>query len=72
MGVTFLLFITIVGIMIASLITSRKRINNALVTRLEVIDNDGRVYINTNVDKLELSYQDDGKTLKIFAYGNGK
>lgn len=35
------------------------------VTRLEVIDNNGRQYVMWNC-KVELSYQDDGKTLKIF------
>ncbi len=36
------------------------------VTRLEVIDHTGRVYVIRNAH-VELSYQDDGKTLKIFA-----
>lgn len=35
------------------------------VTRLEVIDKQGRVYSQWNCT-IELSYQDDGKTLKIF------
>lgn len=33
--------------------------------RLEVIDKNGRMYVNTNCT-FELNYQDDGKTLKIF------
>ena len=43
----------------------------AQVTRLEVIDNNGRSYVNYGVDKLEFSYQDDGRTLKIFTNGVG-
>jgi len=34
--------------------------------RLEVIDADGRTYTNWKVKELQFSYQDDGKTLKIF------
>jgi len=36
------------------------------VTRLEVIDHNGRSYVIKNAD-VELSYQDDARTLKIFA-----
>ena len=37
------------------------------ITRCEVIEDDkGRSYTNYNVKDLELSYQDDGRTLKIF------
>jgi hypothetical protein len=35
-------------------------------TRLEVIDADGRTYTNWKVKEMEFSYQDDGRTLKIF------
>jgi hypothetical protein len=35
------------------------------VTRLEVIDKQGRVYSQWNCS-IQLSYQDNGKTLKIF------
>jgi len=35
-------------------------------TRLEVIDTNGRTYTNWKVKDMELSYQDDGRTLKIF------
>lgn len=41
------------------------------VTRIEVIDSTGRVYTNWNVASHEFSYQDDGKTLKIFINGTG-
>jgi hypothetical protein len=34
-------------------------------TRLEVINKTGRVYVNNNCN-FELSYQDGGRTLKIF------
>jgi hypothetical protein len=33
--------------------------------RLEVIDNSGRSYVKLGVD-VEFSFQDDGKTLKLF------
>jgi hypothetical protein len=35
------------------------------VTRIEVIDESGRVYVKYGVE-VELSYQDGGKTLKVF------
>ena len=35
------------------------------VTRFEVIDETGRTYTKWDVH-IELSYQDDGKTLKVF------
>jgi flagellar biosynthesis/type III secretory pathway protein FliH len=35
------------------------------VTRFEVIDENGRVY-NEHHCNVELSYQDDGRTLKVF------
>lgn len=39
--------------------------NNVKVTRFEVIDESGRVCTRHNC-KVELSYQDDGRTLKVF------
>jgi hypothetical protein len=37
------------------------------VTRVEVIDHNGRSYTNFDTNnKVELSYQDDGRTLKVF------
>jgi len=36
------------------------------VTRVEVIDNDGRRYVKYNVTDVELSLQDDERTLKVF------
>jgi hypothetical protein len=35
------------------------------VTRFEVIDENGRAYVRYGVG-IELSYQDDGRTLKVF------
>jgi hypothetical protein len=35
------------------------------VTRFEVIDETGRAYVKHHVE-IELSYQDDGRTLKVF------
>ena len=39
------------------------------INRVEVIDEDGRVYSNMKVSNLKLSLQDDGRTLKIFIKG---
>lgn len=39
--------------------------NKPVVTRFEVIDEQGRRYTN-NACAIELSYQDGGKTLKVF------
>jgi hypothetical protein len=36
------------------------------VTRVEVIDNNGRVYVKNSVERVWLSEQDDGRTLKVF------
>jgi hypothetical protein len=36
------------------------------VTRVEVIDNNGRVYAKHSVERVWLSEQDDGRTLKVF------
>ena len=36
------------------------------VTRLEVIDQFGRSYVNHNVDDIDISLQDTGRTLKLF------
>ena len=36
------------------------------VTRLEIIDSDGRNYVQRNVKEMDFSLQDDGRTLKIF------
>jgi len=44
---------------------------NKELTRLEVIDELGRVYVNNNC-KMELSYQDEGRTLKIFVNNEDK
>jgi len=38
------------------------------VTRVEVIDNNGRSYTKNWVDKVEMQLQDDGKTLKLFVH----
>ena len=39
------------------------------VTRVELIDASGRVYVNMNVADLILSLQDNKRTLKIFVEG---
>lgn len=41
------------------------------VTRVEVIDETGRAYVKYNRSDVEISIQDDGRTLKLFV-GGGK
>lgn len=36
------------------------------ITRFEVIDENGRAYTHRTVKNLELSFQDDDRTLKVF------
>jgi hypothetical protein len=38
---------------------------NEQITRFEVIDESGRAYVNNHC-QIELSYQDEGRTLKVF------
>lgn len=40
------------------------------VTRLEIIDQNGRLFTNHNVSNVELSMQDEERTLKIFILNN--
>ena len=40
------------------------------VTRLEVIDDTGRAYVNMNAGSIELQLQDDDRTLKVFTKGS--
>jgi len=42
------------------------------ISRLEIIDGNGRAYVNMNVDQIVLSTQDDDKTLKIFVTSTEK
>ena len=43
------------------------QLQNNQLTRVEIIDKKGRSYVNWNKNnKIELSYQDSGRTLKIF------
>jgi len=39
------------------------------VNRIEIIDDSGRAYVKWGVD-VELSYQDDGRTFKVFVTHN--
>jgi hypothetical protein len=48
--------------------TNLKNIDLWDVTRVEVIDNNGRSYTKNWVDKVEMQLQDDGKTLKLFVH----
>ncbi len=42
------------------------------VTRVEVIDEKGRVYTRHNLDIVQLAVQDDGRTIKIFVSNKQK
>lgn len=42
------------------------------VTRFEVIDESGRMYVIYDATNIVLNYQDDGKTLKVFVSRNNK
>ena len=43
------------------------------VTRVEVIDDTGRAYVNRNSgNAVETMLQDDGKTLKVFIYNKSR
>ena len=39
------------------------------VTRLEVIDESGRAYVRWNLESIQVSFQDNNRTLKIFVSG---
>jgi hypothetical protein len=39
--------------------------HKVIPTRFEVIDKTGRIYVNNNCE-FELSWQDEGRTLKVF------
>jgi hypothetical protein len=41
-------------------------LNTEQVTRVEIIDDTGRVYVTWGITSLELQLQDDDRTLKIF------
>jgi hypothetical protein len=38
------------------------------VTRVEVIDENGRAYVRHNLDSVKISVQDDGRTIKLFVH----
>ena len=43
------------------------QLQNNQLNRVEIVDKKGRSYVNWNKNnKIELSYQDSGRTLKIF------
>lgn len=46
--------------------SENKPIQFELISRVEVIDNAGRSYVNNEVEWCNISIQDNGKTLKIF------
>jgi len=48
-------------------VTNIQRLN---ATRLEIIDENGRVYSRWDIDSLEVSVQDSGQTVKLFVNRN--
>lgn len=42
------------------------------ITRVEVIDDEGRQFVRWDIPKVELSFQDGGRTLKVFLKGSEK
>lgn len=52
---------------IEQLVEEVRKENTSKVTRVEVIDDAGRSYVNwKDSNRVELSFQDDDRTLKIF------
>jgi hypothetical protein len=41
-------------------------LNPEKITRLEIIDENGRAYVSRDIAGLEVHLQDDGRTLKLF------
>ena len=46
--------------------TEDTKIHCDTITRVEVIDENGRAYVNNNTQLLEMQLQDERRTLKIF------
>jgi hypothetical protein len=46
-----------------------KQIDDTIITRVEIIDEEWRKYVWTD-KKIEISIQDDWKTMKVFIYNN--
>jgi hypothetical protein len=42
------------------------------ISRLEVIDEKGRAYVRLGIDHIVLSWQDGGRTLKVFVTPRGE
>jgi len=41
-----------------------------LVTRVEVISQNGRDYVNVNCSEVQVAIQDNGRTMKVFIKNN--
>lgn len=46
-----------------------EQINEMKITRVELIDDSGRAYVNRNCEEVKLAVQDEGRTLKVFVGG---
>jgi len=51
---------------------NERTINTSLVTRVEIIDQNGREYVNNSCEAVDVHLQDDGRTMKIFIQNNTK
>lgn len=58
------------GVFDATPATSDEVLKVPRVTRVEVIDQTGRNYVNTKAGNVDISFQDNGRTLKIFTRGD--
>lgn len=54
----------------AAEIAELKAMKFSKVTRVEVIDKNGRSYVNYGAEDVEISLQDDDRTMKIFCRKN--
>lgn len=46
--------------------TPREPYDVSLVTRIEIIDQHSRVFSRSNLSRVEIMLQDDGRTMKVF------
>lgn len=52
------------------LLKREQQVDTTQVTRVEVIDENGREYTNYHCNTVQVSFQDDNKTIKVFLKNN--
>jgi hypothetical protein len=52
------------------LLKGEQQVDTTQVTRVEVIDENGREYTNYHCNDIKVSFQDNNKTLKVFLKNN--